>query len=401
MMRILFCILAGALVGFGLGQVQSAVMTSGFEERFSGSRSALAESRGEKSREELLEQSQGRPIVEVVGGTEFVFGTMQHGATMKHDFVFRNVGDGPLNLDMGGSTCKCTVGELESSVLQPGEETVVNLTWTAQSIMPDYGQSATILTSDPEHPEVKIYVRGQIADSFVADPGSIALGSFSVSDEVDKTFHIFTYLEKSQGPTSFSWTNAKTRDLIEISFEKVDLDPEKFPNHTNALAVHEAHLRIKPGLPIGLLDARITFTTDQGDNVGTLSIPVSGRVTGDITLVGGASFDPELNLVNMGTVKSSEGAALGIWLVVQGEQRDEIEVEVASIDPADSLNVIVGEPKLSGVRRLFNLQFEVPRGAPETYYAGSNPKDFGKVVIKTNHKMIKEIPIHIRLNVVK
>lgn len=40
---------------------------------------------------------------------------------MSHEFKFRNVGNGPLFLDMGGSTCKCTIGDLDKSVLKPGE----------------------------------------------------------------------------------------------------------------------------------------------------------------------------------------------------------------------------------------------------------------------------------------
>lgn len=401
MLRIIVCLLVGAGIGALLGQMQASFATSGFVERFAGSRIALAESRGEKTRQELIEQSTGTPQIEVVDGTEFRFGTMQHGETMSHDFVFRNTGSGPLNLDMGGSTCKCTVGELESSVLQPGEETTVSLTWTAQTIMPDFGQTATILTNDPDNPEVRLEVRGQIAHSFVVDPPEIALGDISVREAVDRTFHVFTYLKQSTELEDFQWTDLNTRDLVTFTHEKVELDPAKFPQHTNAHAVHEVHLHIEAGLPIGQVNSRITFSTDQGENIGRLEMPVTGRVTGEVVIIGGPSFDTTKNLLTMGTVKSSEGAKVSISLAVQGQKRDDLQPQIVSVKPDKALKVTVGEATEVGNRTFFKVQFEVPKGAPESYYAGNNPKDFGKVVIRTNHENFEEIPIYVRLIVVE
>ncbi len=401
MFRIIATIVVGALVGIGLGRFQASVATSGFEERFAGSRATLAEVRGEKTKAEVVAQSTGTPKVEVEGGTEFRFGTMQHGDSMSHDFVFRNIGDGPLNLDMGASTCKCTVGELKSSILQPGESTIVTLTWTAVAIQAEYGQTATILTTAPDSPEVRLQIRGQIADSFVIEPSSLDLGTLSVSDEVTRTFHVFTYLKKAKELTDFVWTDEKTQKLVDISCKKVDLDLEKFPQHRNAFGVHEVEVKIKPGLQMGQANARITFSTDQEEKVGVLEIPVSGLVTSDVVLIGGPSFDPKQNKLKLGTVKSSEGAAVSISLAAQGEFRDNLNPQIVSVKPAESLNVTIGEAKIVGSRKLFPIIFEVPKGAPETHYAGGSPKDFGKVVVRMNAESAQDITIHIQLNVVK
>ena len=158
---------------------------------------------------------------------------------------------------------------------------------------------------------------------------------------------------------------------------------------------------MEPGLNLGLVNSKITFATDLGEAVGTYEVPVTGRVAGDFTFVGGPSFDARLNVLRMGTVKSSEGAKIGMSVVVQGGKRDQVDLQVASVKPSDALNVTVGEPKLVGSRKFFPLQFEVPQGAPETYLSGANPKDFGLVVLTTNHELIKEISVHIQVNVVK
>jgi hypothetical protein len=401
MVRVVLTIIVGALAGVLLGRLQASLVTQGFEERFTGSRATLAEQRGEKTMTEVLEQSKGIPQVEVEGGTQFRFGTMQHGESMSHDFIFRNVGDGPLSLDMGGSTCKCTVGELESSVLQPGETTKVTLTWTAQSATPDYGQTATILTNSPSTPEVRLVVSGQVADSFVVEPSEIALGDISVTEGLSRTFHIFTYWEKAQELSEFTWTDSKTAKLVNIECHEVELDLERFPDHRNAYRVHEVQLQIKPGLPMGPLNSRISFYTDQADKVGTLEVPVTGRVAGDIVLVGGPSFDATKNLLTMGDIKSSEGAKVSISLAIQGTKQSDISPEISSVRPAEVLQASIGEPKVVGGRKYFPVNFEVPKGAPETYYAGSSPQDFGKVVIKTNYELIPEINIYVRLRVSK
>lgn len=401
MLRILLTIAVGAGLGWALGHLQASMATSGFEERFSGARITLSEAKGEITTEELAAQTTGTPKLEIVGGNEFRFGTMQHGDSMSHAFVFRNVGDRPLTLDLGGSTCKCTVGRLKSSVLKPGEETDVTLTWTPIAAAQEFSQSATIHTNDADSPEVKLVVRGQVAGSFVIEPSELALGDISVTDTITRKFYVFTYLERSKELKDFRWSDAKSAEKIKLEAHKVELDPQKFPEHRTAFSVHEVDMTIEPGLRLGLLNSRITFNTDVDESVGTLEVPVTGRVTGDFTFVGGPSYDSRLNVLKFGTVQSSEGAVVGMSLIVQGDQRDRSAPEVVSVNPADALKVTVGEPKLVGDRKYFPLQFEVPKGAPETHFSGANPKDFGTVVLKTNHDLVKELSIHVQLNVVK
>ncbi len=401
MLRILLTIAVGAGLGWGLGHLQASMSTSGYEERFSNARTTLSEANGDITTEELAAQSTGTPKLEVVDGNEFRFGTMQHGDSMSHTFVFRNIGDGPLTLDLGQSTCKCTVGKLKASLLQPGEETNVEMTWTPIAANPDFSQSATIHTNAADTPEVQLKIRGQVAGSFVIEPPELALGDISVTDTVTRKFYVFTYLERSTELKDFRWTDAKSAEKIKLDAHKVELDPQKFPEHRSAFSVHEVEVTIEPGLRLGLLNSQITFSTDLDEDVGTLEVPVTGRVAGDFTFVGGPSYDSRLNTLKFGTVKSSEGAVVGMSLVVQGDQRDLVAPEVASVKPSDALKVSVGEPKLVGDRKYFPLEFEVPKGAPETHFSGASPKDFGTVVLKTNLDLVKEISIHIQLNVVK
>ncbi len=399
MVRILITVIVAAIAGLALGRMQSSSFSNRFEERFAGSRVSMAETRGEITKEQLEQQQQtgGSPKLEVIGGTEYDFGTMRHGETMSREFIFRNIGTGPLNLDMGGSTCKCTVGDLDQSILQPGEQTVVKLTWTAQSIIADFGQSATVITTDPQNTEVRLRVRGQIVDSFVVEPGFIALDDVPASEGVTRVFHVFSYLEKSETLTDFLWTNENTAEFVKIDFKQVDVDPAKFPKHRQALRAYEVTLSLQPGLPIGPLNSRIQFSTDQGDDVGRLDVPVEAHVVSDISLFGGDSFNAKLSIVQLGNVQSSQGASVTVMLAIQGSQRDSIVPEIVSVKPAESLNVRIGEPRTGRRRTTFPIHFEVPMGAPEAYYPGNSKDSFGKVLVRTNHEIAREIPIYVRM----
>ncbi len=398
MVRILLTIIISAVVGGALGAIQYSAATGGYQETFEGTQVSTAEQVGEF---DSVEPTDGIPEVEVVGGASYDFGSMMHGETRSRDFVVRNVGTAPLVLEKAGSTCKCTVGEMDKNMLTPNEETIVTMTWTAESIVPMYGQSATFKTNDPKMAELKFSVEGQITSSFVIEPSSLAVGDLSVTDPAEKTFYVFSYLENSKELKEFSWTKPETRHLIDFQTEPIPVSETPYERHKTALKAHKVTVKFAPGLPLGPLNGLVQFRTDREDKVGMLELPVTGRVTSDLALFGGGSFNSEMNLLSIGNVKSSEGATLSIMLAVQGESRDAIEPRIESWEPQEALKVTLGEPKLVGSRKLYQIQIEVPKGAPEVFFPGSGTGTYGKIVIKTNHETMQEMPIYVRLVVVK
>ncbi|EMI28199.1 DUF1573 domain-containing protein, partial [Rhodopirellula europaea] len=95
------------------------------------------------------EWSEDIPKVELPDGNEHDFGIMQPDEEGEHIFRVKNVGDAPLTLKIGASTCKCTVGTLENESLAPGEETEVKMAWTVKTNETTFGQSAELRTNDP------------------------------------------------------------------------------------------------------------------------------------------------------------------------------------------------------------------------------------------------------------
>ena len=98
----------------------------------------------------------------VVDEPHYDFGTMQRGTSKSHEFVIRNIGNAPLKIWNGGTTCKCTLSKVADESIPPGGSTTVKLEWTAKSDSGPFRQTATILTNDPTQSQVELSVDGQI-----------------------------------------------------------------------------------------------------------------------------------------------------------------------------------------------------------------------------------------------
>ena len=395
MQRIILPLFLGLALGLGIGWVQSQAVNQGFEERFSLSRSTDAEARGEMTQAEIVKKAVGTPRVEVPGGTTYTFGNMKLGESMSHEFPFRNAGNGPLVLSVGETTCKCTIGNLEKSILEPGEETMIKLTWTPKAPSIDFSQSATIKTSDPLKGEVQLGIVGKVGQSIVFSPSSLSLGDFSSTETSTHKVRVFSHLD---GVTveSLAWSDPESSKYV--TFAKTDIDPATDPDNEKAFKAYEYSVTIKPGMRIGPLNGRILATTSMQDKLDPIELPVSGRITGDMELIGGPSFDAPKATLTMGNVSRKEGTQVRLQLSMQGADRASAAPKVVSVVPAGSLEVEIGESRDSESRRLFPIIFKVPKGAPVATYPGSNPKNFGKVIIKPSENSA-EVPIYIKLTV--
>ena len=397
MQRVIVPIFLGLALGLGIGWVQSKALNQGFEERFLLSRTTDAEAKGEITRKEIIEKAVGTPKVEVPGGTSFAFGNMKLGESMSHDFPFRNAGDGPLSLTMGTSTCKCTIGDLEKSILQPGEQTMIKLTWTPKAPSLDFSQSANIITSDPLKSEVQLSIVGKVGQSIVFVPPALSLGDFSSTETSTHQLKVFSHME---GVTvdSLAWSDPDGSKFVSIA--KTEFDPTTDSENAKALKGYAVTLTIRPGMRLGPLNARIQATTNMLDKLDPIELLVSGRVSGDTELIGGPSFEAPKATLTIGTVSRKEETIIRLQLSLQGADRANALPKVVSVVPAGSLEVEIGEPRETASRRLFPIIFKVPKGAPIATYPGSSPKNFGKVIIKPSENSA-EVPIYIRMSVVE
>ncbi len=237
------------------------------------------------------------PKVEVIGGTEFDFGTMKRGTRRSHKFVFKNSGSADLKLEVAGSTCKCTVGSVKEGYIKPGEETPVELTWTAEGIQPDFAQTATISTNDPRMKEVKLTLTGRIGMNYVIAPEELDLGEFSSRDTVVRKFRVYA-LEETPLKCSGYWGDDDLWDLIKVENTIQAVEKGSIPEYADARWVADFTVTVNPGMTAGPINGQIRLMIGPDDY--PMSVPTTGKCVSDLRILASRGYDEEKNLLDLG-----------------------------------------------------------------------------------------------------
>ena len=132
------------------------------------------------------------PRVEVDAQT-FKFGKLDVAKEGTHDFTFTNRGSAPLTLTHGASSCKCTVGDIASPVLAPGESTTVRVKWHSVVAGP-FHQSVTINTSDPNQLEIVLTVKGEFTQPLQTVPNELNFNQIIGNEPFVREARIFCIL---------------------------------------------------------------------------------------------------------------------------------------------------------------------------------------------------------------
>ena len=411
MVRLLIAVALAVLVGFGLGTAQFAAIYATVDERFAdlsvyetspqaapaASTSATPDvAKVEAPANAASDSAPRAPKVQIPGGTTHDFGTMQQGSKKTHTFMFKNIGTAPMDLKVAGSSCRCTIGSLKDSVLDPGEETAVSLEWKATGVLDQFSQTATIATNDPDHRNVLLTVRGIVSRTIIIEPSVINLGDVPVGQGAKSSAYVFGYSDTPMEVKKVIWGDEHTANMVDIQVTPIEVDAEKFPHHAQAKGAAKIEMAIRNGMALGPINSRLVVDTNI-ENVTNVDVAVTGTIVGELQFLPNPSFDAERSLLDFDRIPHGAGASRKMFLSVQGAIRDTLTLEVAEVVPAESLQVTIGEPNRQQNRTIFPVTCTVPKDAPPAMFPGTSGKNFGKVVIKTNHPDIPQVKLNLRI----
>lgn len=411
MVRLIIALAIAALIGYGLGTAMFTAGYSGVDERFADlsiyepvplGGAAASSAKGETTENSrnvppIVDIGAGKiPKVQIAGGTTHDFGTMQQGSKKTHTFMFKNIGTAPMNLEMGPTSCRCTIGSLKDSGLQPGEETGVTLEWKATGVLDQFSQTATIITNDPDHRNVLLTVRGIVARTILIEPPTLTLGDVPVGEGAKRTAYVFGYGDVPMEVKKVTWGDERTANMVDIEVSPMEIDLAKFPHHERANGAAKIEMTIKNGMMLGPINSRLVVDTNI-ENVTNVDLAVTGTVVGEIQFLPSPKFEAERSLLEFDRVPHGAGAMQKMFLSVQGKYRDTLTVEVQEVVPAESLQVTVGEPTRQQNRTIYPITCTVPKDAPAAMFPGTSSKNFGKVILKTNHPDIPQVKLNLRL----
>jgi hypothetical protein len=149
----------------------------------------------------------------------FDFGEIWQNVPAKKEFTIKNVGAGPLTIEVT-SSCGCTVPTNPKSPLSPGESTPFTITFDARAAGEAH-KTITVKTNDPAQPMIPIEVKGKVKPVFAFSPGErilfeglepsspAASQSLKLTNKYDKPVHLTL---KTEG-VDFSAFDAKLDEI--------------------------------------------------------------------------------------------------------------------------------------------------------------------------------------------
>jgi hypothetical protein len=337
----------------------------------------------------------GSPKV-AVEETEHDFGPVESDSIVSHEFHFTNSGDAPLKLEAGGTTCqKCTIAEITKGELPPGASIPVTIRYTAGSATPQFRQSATILTNDPERPRVELTVSGSVTSILDVQPSQLVFSNLSVHEERTLEAKLVNHLTNSLSITDYELSDPSTRNHIDVQFRPMD---------AQALAEAEGKsgqvvaVTIRPGLPLGQYRQKLILTTDLPGQR-KVEIEVAATISSDISLVGGG-WDEEHGFVHIGPVNSQDGAKRNVLVLVRGPHRNDVQIKVGEVWPT-FLRVTLGEKGSIGDGAVvkYPLSIEIPPGSPSANHLGSSVGKIARITLETTHPDATQVKVPVRFAV--
>ena len=338
------------------------------------------------------------PRVEVEGSLLHDFGTMDATGVGSHSFVFWNKGEAPLNIETKSTTCKCTVSQLEKNVVLPGKSANVTLEWRRAGLAVNFHQRAEIATNDPEQPIVQLSIRGRILPTLVASPSEIMLRRVTNSRQHEFSFAVHCYRDVDFRIEDYELLDAKTADSFQVEIGQ-RLTGEQITEEPFVRSGYVIRLSVLPGLGPGRIRQKLRLRTNLKD-IPTLDVPLVGDVVSDISIVG-PNFDRDDNVVKIGTVRSDQNVRKELFVLVKGPYRDQVQLIVDAVDPAEILQVHVGDrSELSnGLVHKYPLTIEIQEGSRATSRLGGKAAPMGEFHILTTHPQTKVIPVYVRFAV--
>lgn len=115
-------------------------------------------------------------------------GTIPNDAPGEGEFAIFNRGTAPLVISKVSTSCGCTQGKAVDTTVPPGGQTAIKVTVDPFRI-PQFTsrKTLTIITNDPENPQVKVDVVARVEPEIEWDPASLDFGQVERGQAADKT----------------------------------------------------------------------------------------------------------------------------------------------------------------------------------------------------------------------
>ena len=320
----------------------------------------------EEIAEELpeVEPEGPQPKVEVEPSRVHTFEPMRLGETGSHVFTIKNVGEGTLNLKKLGSTCKCTLSDLEDTSIEPGESIDVTLEWTPKAMAEEFLQKAMIKTNDLAEEQLDLIVQGPVKLEVVLKPGPVwDVGTISEDLEKPTTYKGAV---GSQLKADFEVVGVRSgTGAVTAEFEPL---PPEMAEEAGTTSGSLITITVAPTVAVGRFSEEVVFETNL-ESTPEVPITVMGTRSGPFSILGPGWLGARSRL-DLNSFPAAKGLTRTLTMFVdKGEEPLELS-NVRVVPDLLEVSLEKDESFENKMREKYTLSVTVPPGVRPGVYDG-------------------------------
>ncbi|KAA5539303.1 DUF1573 domain-containing protein [Roseiconus nitratireducens] len=379
--------------------------------------------------EKLAEyQTDANAVAELLTEKTYDFGALEPGAKGKHEFIIKNSGKEPLRLEVGASTCKCTLGSLNKNVLAPGESTPITLEWTVGNDVKIFEQSAEIRTNDPIRPAIRLTVNGLVISDIEFQPKKVTFGEVLSGESFEFSTKMYSYFDDPIELVDAVFGSEEMTELAEFEFEPFDpsADDDVYQHAKQGFRITA---KVKPGVRQGpiVTPMQVRFKkTGESDATNTPdpkdSTDATSESTAEIVLADGETYVASaecagriigsLSMIESSKLKTTSGGSY-VWtlgrldeddpleykafVVLKGSQQDEVNLTIGEVYPDDVIQASIGKSVGRGNMKLFPIQLKLQAGQELVDLLGKSKDDFGILWVESDNPKVGRMKVAVKV----
>jgi hypothetical protein len=319
--------------------------------------------------------------------SDYDFGLMDPMTTGTHDFEIKNVGDAPLQLKLGPTSCKCTLSGLSADKLPPGQTGKIRLEWFTGRKQTRFEQTAVIYSNDPKK-HIALGVSGKVKMLIGLNQEELFVDRIEPDKPVTKEVFLYSQM----------WSNFEVNEfgtsLPGVKFAAEPILPTE-AGDLEALCVQRIKVTIPGDLPKGEFSDTLRFRVQPpgaDEKPLEVTLPLHGRVIRRLSIYGQAIRGE--GAIELGTVPRGVGKKVNVVLKVRDSQTD-LKPGPVQITPR-FLQASLRPHEGDNVAGLYDLTIELPDDVEPCSYLG-NPS--GELKLDFDHPRIEDLTLEVRFAV--
>ena len=163
---------------------------------------------------EVVEPDPNRPVI-VVDEPAFHFGRVESGGTVDHEFKIRNSGRSPLLITSVRPTCGCTLAEMSSGEILPGESASLKVQLNLHNLHGPQNKPIIVHSNAPIDGVLRLSLVGEVFSRVSIVPATVDFGQVKAGMIVSKTATVTALDDLQFTVTGLTTSGARVKASVE------------------------------------------------------------------------------------------------------------------------------------------------------------------------------------------